>query len=124
MLNVRSNCCLRHDIAQLSDNITVRSIVGRFLEHSRVYYFTNAGEPEVYLGSADLMQRNLDRRVETVFPVEDPALAAHIRDVILPAYLRDTVNARQLGPDGEWRKVEPAPGTAPFDVQAWLLTQY
>ena len=127
-LIVRGICCLRPGVPGWSETVRVISVVGRFLEHSRVFWFRHGGDggdrDRVYLGSADLMQRNLDRRVEVVFPVEDPALAAHLRDVVLPAYLRDTVNARELGPDGEWRKVKPAPGEEPFDVQAWLMTRY
>ena len=123
-LIVRGACCLRPGVPGWSETIRVISVVGRFLEHSRVYAFRNGGEDEIYLGSADLMERNLDRRVEVVFPIEDPALAARIRDDILPAYLRDTVNARQLMPDGTYARIEPAPGEEPFDVQAWLQREY
>ena len=122
-LIVRGVCCLRPGVEGWSDTIRVISVVGRFLEHSRIYYFRNAGDHEIYLGSADLMERNLDRRIEVVFPVEDPALAAHLRDVILPAYLRDTVNARELHADGTYRPVTAKDGKA-FNVQAWLLSQY
>ncbi|MBA3450685.1 MAG: polyphosphate kinase 1, partial [Chloroflexia bacterium] len=92
-LIVRGACCLRPGVPGWSDNIRVTSIIGRFLEHSRIYYFANGGQDEVYLGSADLMERNLDRRVEVVFPIEDRTWAAEIRDEIIPAYHRDTVNA-------------------------------
>ena len=123
-LIVRGPCCLRPGVPDWSETIRVISVVGRFLEHSRVYYFRNGGASEVYLGSADLMERNLDRRVEVIFPVDDSDLAAHIGEVVLPAYLRDTVNARELLPDGTYRRVEPAPGQPPFDVQTWLLGLY
>jgi polyphosphate kinase len=125
-LIVRGACCLRPGVPGVSETIQVVSIVGRFLEHSRVYSFRNGGgdNQEIYLGSADLMERNLDRRVEVVFPVEDPTLASHLRDVVLPAYLRDTVNARELRSDGTYVKVEPKSGTKPFDVQAWFLNHY
>ena len=97
------------------------SILGRFLEHSRIYYFGNDGHEEIYLGSADLMPRNLDRRVEVLFPIEDAAIRAHIRDDILETYLRDTDKARQLGPDGRYRPVPRPDGEPPFNAQEWLL---
>ncbi len=123
-LIVRGACCLRPGVAGWSDNIRVISVIGRFLEHSRIYYFGNGGEDEVYLGSADLMERNLDRRVEVVFPVEDRGWAAEIRDEIIPAYWRDTTNAWELEPDGTYRRIEPAPGETPFDVHSWLINRY
>jgi polyphosphate kinase len=117
-LVVRSICCLRPGVPGLSENITVRSIVGRFLEHSRVYYFANGGAPEIYLGSADLMQRNLDRRVETLFPLEDPALIKHTHDNLLQVYLRDNTRARLLQPDGSYLRAQPQNGEEPLDSQA------
>jgi polyphosphate kinase len=127
-LIVRGICCLRPGVPGWSESVRVISVVGRFLEHSRVYWFRHGGDggdqDRVYLGSADLMQRNLDRRVEVIFPVEDERIAAHLRDVVLPAYLRDTVNARELGADGVWRKIEPKRGQERFDVQSWLLGMY
>jgi polyphosphate kinase len=84
----------------VSENIRVTSIVGRFLEHSRIYYFRNAGQEEIYLGSADLMPRNLDRRVEVVFPVRDSKLIRHLHDEVLAIYLADTVKARHMQPNG------------------------
>jgi len=117
-LIARGICCLRPGIPGLSENISVRSIVGRFLEHSRIFYFANGGADEVYLGSADLMQRNLDRRVETLFPIEDSAMIAHIRDNLLAVYLRDTMRARILLPDGAYVRARPEDGAAPFDSQA------
>ena len=123
-LIVRGACCLRPGIPGWSENIRVISVVGRFLEHSRIYYFGNGGADEVYLGSADLMERNLDRRVEVVFPVEDRGWAAEIRDEIIPAYWRDTTNAWELESDGTYRRIEPAPGESPFDVHSWLIGRY
>ncbi len=123
-LIVRGACCLRPGVPGWSDNIRVISVVGRFLEHSRIYYFGNGGDDEVYLGSADLMERNLDHRVEVVFPVEDRGWAAEIRDEIIPAYWRDTVNAWELQPDNTYRRIEPAPGDRPFDVHSWLINRY
>jgi len=123
-LIVRGACCLRPGVAGWSENIRVVSVIGCFLEHSRVYYFRNGGEDQVYLGSADLMERNLDRRVEAVFPIEDQGWAAEIRDEIIPAYWRDTTNAWELESDGTYRRIEPAPGESPFDVHSWLINRY
>jgi polyphosphate kinase len=123
-LIVRGACCLRPGVAGWSENIRVISLIGRFLEHSRIYYFGNGGEDEVYLGSADLMERNLDRRIEVVFPVEDRSWAAQIRDEIIPAYWRDTTNAWELESDGTYRRLEPAPGDNSFDVHSWLIGHY
>ena len=123
-LIVRGICCLRPGVPGWSETIRVRSIVGRFLEHSRMYYFHNDGNDELYLGSADLMERNLDRRVEVIFPVEDGDNKAHLRDVVMPAYLRDTVNTSILQPSGDYRPVKVADGTEPFDVQHWLIEHY
>jgi polyphosphate kinase len=123
-LIVRGICCLRPGVPGWSETIRVRSLVGRFLEHSRIYYFRHGGDDILYLGSADLMERNLDRRVEAMFPIEDPALRAHVRDVVLPAYLRDTVNARDLRPDGNYVPVRSIDGEEPFDVQRWLMDLY
>ncbi len=122
-LLVRGVCCLRPGIEDISEHIRVTSIVGRFLEHSRIYYFRNGGDEEIYLGSADLMPRNLDRRVETLFPIDDPGLRTWLRADMLDAYLRDTVNARVLEADGGYRRVAPSPGEQPFDCQAYFLAQ-
>jgi polyphosphate kinase len=121
-LIVRGICCLRPGLADVSEHIRVRSIVGRFLEHSRVYYFGNNGEEEIYLGSADLMQRNLDGRVETLFPIEDPLLRETVRDRVLRVVMADTVNASVLLPDGRYSLVRPEPGEQPLDSQAWFIT--
>ena len=123
-LIVRGICCLRPGVPDWSETIRVRSVVGRFLEHSRIYAFRNGGEWEVYIGSADLMERNFDQRVEAITPVLDKTLAKHLRERVLDAYLRDTANARELQPDGTYRHVEPEKGTKPFDVQAWLAAEY
>lgn len=106
-LIVRGICCLRPGIKGVSENIQVVSIVGRFLEHSRVYYFANGGNEEIYVGSADLMPRNLDRRVEVVYPVEDPGLQAYIKDQLLDTYLSDNLRARIMDADGCYRRIKP-----------------
>jgi polyphosphate kinase len=123
-LIVRGACCLRPGVPGWSENIRVISVVGRFLEHSRIYAFGHGAAHGVYLGSADLMERNLDRRVEVVFPVEDEELASSIRDVIIPGYFRDTANAWELNADGVYRRIEPTLGEEPFDVHAWLMDRY
>jgi polyphosphate kinase len=120
-LLVRGICCLRPGVPGLSDNIRVVSIVGRFLEHSRAFYFRNGGAEELYLGSADLMPRNLDRRVEILFPIQDPRLVRHLRDHVLATYLADTARARRLRADGTYEPVKPAPGAEPLDSQRWLI---
>jgi polyphosphate kinase len=120
-LLVRGVCSLRPGIPGISDHIHVRSIVGRFLEHSRIYWFQNGGEQEMYIGSADLMERNLDRRVETLCPIRDPEILTHLRDVVLGAYLRDTQRAMLLNADGTYTR--PAEGE-PFDAQEFLIKHY
>ena len=109
-LIVRGICCLRPGVPGVSENIRVTSIVGRFLEHSRIFYFGNNGKPKVYLGSADWMPRNLFRRVEVCFPVLDPGIRKRITDVILAGYLSDCVKARVLGPDGIYSRIVCPPG--------------
>src|SRR5213080_1827441 len=111
-LIVRGICCLRPKIPGLSENIRVISIVGRFLEHSRIYYFENAGDPSVYLSSADWMPRNFYRRVEIAFPIEQPDLRDKIINEVLPKFLHDRVKARELQPDGSYRRLKPE-GTEP-----------
>ena len=123
-LIIRGICCLRPGIDGFSENVRVISLVGRFLEHSRIYYFRNGGQPKVFIGSADAMERNFDRRVEVVAPVDSPELIDHLRDVVLDAYLRDTVNARELHADGLYRQVEPRDGNAPFDAQMFFAGFY
>ena len=119
-LVVRGICALRPGVPGLSDNIRVVSIVGRFLEHSRLFYFANGGQEEVYTGSADWMARNLERRVEVVTPVRDAHLREQLKEVVLAAYLRDNVKARRLLPDGTYERVRPAPGEEPFDSQMYF----
>ncbi len=123
-LIARGVCCLRPGVPGVSETITVRSIVGRFLEHSRIYYFENGGEPEVYIGSADLMERNLDRRVEVLCPIRDPDLRHHLRHVVLDALLRDTDRAYGLQADGEYVRLVPEEGQPPVNSQKVLLEHY
>src|SRR5262249_61872104 len=104
-LIVRGQCTLVPGVRGVSGRIRVRSIVGRFLEHSRIFYFENDGEPEIYLGSADWMPRNLYERVEVLFPLKDEALRQRICNEILPAYLAENLKARSLGPDGAYNFV-------------------
>ncbi len=120
-LQPRGICCLRPGVPGVSENITVTSIVGRFLEHTRIYYFHNGGNYEILTGSADLMPRNLYRRVETLFPVEDPIIKASIRDEILGIHLRDNVKARRMLPDGCYERVQPQEGEEPINSQQWLI---
>jgi polyphosphate kinase len=120
-LLVRGMCCLRPGLQGVSENIRVISIVGRFLEHSRVYYFRNGGNEEVLLGSADLMPRNIDWRVEVLFPVQDPHMIQHIYKNILCTYLNDNMNARIMQPDGSYKRAVPIPDSIPVDSQQWFL---
>lgn len=121
-LIVRGSSCLVPGVPGLSDRIRVVSIVGRFLEHHRVYYFLNAGMEEVWLGSADLMRRNLDHRIETLFPVQNECHKRWFVDHFLPAFLRDNQKARVLRADGTYARVRPAEGEEPFSAQAWFLS--
>lgn len=121
-LLVRGMCVLRPGVVGVSDTLRVRSIVGRFLEHSRIYVFENGGDREVYIGSADLMGRNLDRRVETVVPVLDPLLAETIYGQILAVLFADNVKARELGSDGTYGRLRPK-SEMPIDAQHVFLTQ-
>jgi polyphosphate kinase len=122
-LLVRGICCLRPGIPGVSDNIQVISVVGRFLEHSRIYYFRNGGEEEIYLGSADLMPRNINRRVELLFPLESPELIRHVRDDILALYLSDTVQGRQMQSDGTYVRRQAETGKRSVNAQAKLVKQ-
>jgi polyphosphate kinase len=119
-LNVRGLCCLRPGIAGVSENIRVVSIVGRFLEHARIYYFRNGGQEEVLLGSSDMMPRNLEKRVEVLFSVPDPAIRASILR-ILQIHLKDNVKARLLLPDGSYKRIKTQRGEAIIDSQQWLI---
>jgi polyphosphate kinase len=121
-LIVRGICSLRPGIPGISDHITVRSIVGRFLEHSRIYWFQNGGQEEMYFGSADLMERNLDRRIEALAQVRDPEILQHLRDVVLNSYLRDTDRAFVLDSAGRYER--PSSGSGAFNAQQFLLQHY
>ena len=121
-LFVRGMCCLRPGIKGVSDNIRVSSIVGRYLEHSRLYYFQNNGIEEVYLGSADLMPRNLNHRVEVVFPVESRKQVRFLREKILEAYLKDNTRARILQADGSYKRATKEDEGKRFDVQQHLMS--
>src|SRR6201987_1358475 len=113
-LIVRGICSLRPGVKGLSEHIRVRSLIGRFLEHSRLYYFLNGGEEEMYCGSADWMPRNLFERCEVVFPVSDPQLRTRLKDEILAAYLADTAKTRILESDGNYRRGHGGSGAKPF----------
>ena len=119
-LIVRGTCMLKPGVEGLSENITVRNVVGRFLEHSRIFYFMNGGEEEVYTGSADWMPRNFDRRVEIIAPVDDPELKSYLLDV-LNVYLRDNVKARRLLSDGRYERILGAPGEERIDSQEFFI---
>jgi polyphosphate kinase len=128
-LLVRGICSLRPGIRGISDRIRVRSIVGRFLEHSRIYYFENGGEPEVYLGSADWMPRNLHERVEVLFPLNNPLLRDRVVHEILAAYLADDAKARFLQKDGSYLRPwqsphgrDRKPPAAPFNAQEFFIS--
>lgn len=120
-LNVRALCCLRPGLEGVSDNISVISIVGRFLEHARIYYFRNGGEDEVLIGSADMMFRNLNERVEVLFSVPDPSIKRAILEDMLEIHLRDNVKARRLLPDGTYVRVTPEEGKKRINSQSWLI---
>jgi polyphosphate kinase len=122
-LIVRGVCCLRPGVPGLSENIRVASIVGRFLEHSRVYQFTNGGDEALYLGSADLMHRNLNRRVETLFPVDDPQQRARLRSELLECAVRDNTKLRWLQSDGSYHRACPT-GAERYNFQEELMAQY
>ena len=120
-LLIRGICCLRPGIKGVSENIQVRSVLGRYLEHSRIFYFENGGKEEIYLGSADLMQRNLNHRVESVYPVEDPDYVEYLRDYVLKAYFRDNCHTRVMRPDGSYERLRPKQGDETEGVQEWLM---
>lgn len=120
-LIVRGICCLRPEVPGLSDNIRVTSIVGRFLEHSRGYYFGNGGSPELFIGSADLMRRNLDRRIEVLTPVKRRELVELVHDLVLIPCLQDNVRAWKLLPDGTYQRKQADGTNKDFDVHAWLM---
>ncbi|MEA1998496.1 MAG: polyphosphate kinase 1 [Euryarchaeota archaeon] len=120
-LNVRGLCALRPGVKGVSENITVTSILGRFLEHSRVYYFRNGGGDEVLIGSADMMPRNLNKRVEVLLSVPDPELKEVIIEYMLNIHLKDNVKARRLLSDGTYERIIPGPDDERIDSQKWLI---
>ena len=120
-LQVRGICCLRPGIPGVSENIEVTAIVGRFLEHARIYYFNNGGNEEMYLGSADLMPRNLDKRVEVLFPIQDPAIRNAIIAKIIPVHLSDNCKLRVLQSDGTYQRRILLKGSGPLNAQEWFL---
>jgi polyphosphate kinase len=119
-LIIRGVCMLRPGVPGVSTNIRVRSIVGRFLEHSRLFYFGNNGNEETFIGSADWMYRNLSRRVEVIMPIQDSQLQSYLKNSVLDAYLKDNVNARELRPDGKYERVKISEGQKRFDAQLEL----
>lgn len=123
-LIVRGICCLRPGIPGISDNIHVISVVGRFLEHSRVYYFCNGGNEEIYLGSADLMPRNINWRVEVLFPVLDRQLINYLRNHMIDTYFRANRKVRVLQPDGSYNYLKPGPDEPLLDPQEWMIQQH
>jgi len=123
-LLVRGMCCLKPGIKGVSENINVVSIVGRFLEHSRVYYFCNNGDEKIFMGSADLMRRNLDHRVEVVFPVESTAHIRYLRDQMLETQLKDNVRARVMKNDGTYVRLKPPSADKAVDVQEFFMRNY
>ncbi len=120
-LIIRGICTLRPGIEGLSENIRVVSIVGRFLEHSRIFYFAGGGSEEIYIGSADWMHRNLDRRVEAIVPIKSHSHKTYLKEEILAAYLQDNVNASLLQPDGTYRKINAPEGEIEFDSQMYFV---
>ena len=120
-LLVRGICCLRPGVPGVSDNIEVSSVVGRFLEHSRVYYFHNGGEDEVYIGSADLMPRNIDHRVEVLVPILDRTLVRNLREQVLATYLADNVKARHMQSGGTYTRKKAGDGRQKVNSQDHLL---
>jgi polyphosphate kinase len=123
-LIVRGMCTLRPGVLGLSDNITVTSIVGRFLEHSRIYYFENGGDEELYIGSADLMLRNLDRRVEVLVPIDDARLKKHLKEETLAICLKDCVKARRLDESGSYYRVPISESGERTDSQMHFINLY
>lgn len=120
-LILRSMCCLRPQVKGLSENITVRSVIGRFLEHTRIYYFYNNGNERLYCGSADWMDRNLFHRVEVAFPIEDKKLFKQVYEDGLLNYLKDNTQAWTLDGNGVWQQIQPAAGEVPHSAQEYLL---
>ena len=120
---IRGICCLVPGVEGLSENINVRSIVGRYLEHSRVFYFYNDGNEEMYMGSADMMQRNLDGRVETLFPVENEKIRTEVMKTLMKGALKDNQKARRLLSDMTYKMIVPLNGVKTVNSQEWLMKQ-
>lgn len=123
-LIVRGICGLRPEIKGLSENIQVISVLGRFLEHSRIYYFHNNGEEKIYMGSADLMPRNLNQRVEVLFPVEDATIISHLRRNVLKQYLFDNIKGHRMNSDRSYRRISNIDPEIQQDVQRWFIDHY
>jgi polyphosphate kinase len=123
-LIVRGVCSLRPGVPGLSDTVKVTSVVGRFLEHSRIFYFANGGEEDIFIGSADWMMRNLDRRVELVVPIDDPRLKKHVKEEILDLCLLDNVKSRSLQSDGQYHRIRAGDGDTAVDSQTQFLGLY
>jgi polyphosphate kinase len=121
-LSIRGMCSLRPGVPGVSENIIVRSVVGRFLEHSRIFYFENAGDDEIYISSADWMPRNLYERVEVMCPLLDPGLKQRVKDEILAAYLADNVKARMLDRNGNYSRIPRRRGEQAFSSQDFLIS--
>ena len=123
-LQIRGICCLRPGIPGISENITVTSIVGRFLEHSRLYWFNAGGEGCLYIGSADLMPRNLDRRIEVLTPILDAKLCRMLREEVLETHLRDNVQAWALQSDATYSRLTPPPEEQGINSQEIMIRRY
>jgi polyphosphate kinase len=121
-LLVRGICCLRPGVKGVSDNIRVYSVLGRYLEHSRIFYFENGGKHQIYVGSADLMPRNLYHRVETVFPIEDADYVEYLRDAVLESYFREERHTRELQTDGSYKRLHARHEDEFEGVQQWLMS--
>ena len=120
-LFVRGMCCLRPGVKGMSENINVTSIVGRYLEHSRIFYFFNGGHEQIYLGSADLMECNLNRRIELLFPLENPEHIRYVREDVLETYLRDNLLAYKMQSNGKYEQKKPDGEEQPVSVQDRLM---
>ena len=123
-LIVRGICCLRPGMPGISENIRVISVVGRFLEHSRIYYFCNGGNEQIYLGSADLMPRNINWRVEVLFPVQDNRMIHYLRNDVLETYLKANNKVRILQPDGAYQYLQPRPEDPLLNPQEWMIQNH
>jgi polyphosphate kinase len=122
-LQVRGICCLRPGLPGISENIVVTSIVGRFLEHTRIFYFKNGGDDELFIGSADMMPRNLDRRIEILFPVTDAKLKDVVKNDFLSKHLKDNMQSRMLKHDGSYERIVPKEGDEEVNSQALLIEE-